>query len=906
MHTRRTCLIQQFRFVRKRPDERDGTRSGLVAPPRGPARCKNASSLLGGLAEWAREGKEQHKDSSARFPSHPSRQFFSMFPRYTNAAGQAAHRKFQADTARQDEWLRNANNDGPLPIHEPYQQQPIFDIRNTDPSAADLRVAQEQLAVANWSRSLLTFERNTTQSSPNDFPLLGITNPSLPSPSNMLAGHEVYRQPSGFNRLRFAELPLCPHFANPSCTEFECRMIYHTAKDKDNGGTIHYLQVPPRCSLFPATRKDEAKDKFPEPSALLPSRLAPKREPGVKRQSSVKAESSILATAKEQTLGQRTRHSSSRPQLPPRPLKRENTLICIGAPSREIIDLDADDDVLIPGSSSPPTSSHVSTASPSPSSSSSRLTRPQPQARPIGPASLRLDPVYRYTEEEARRNLQRDPLLAALTAADAKRFADTKHYGSSFWLQDGPRGVGYMDARFPTRLRPYSSGGHLANRIQMAGPVGPAPVTNFLFALATTHGVLGSSYTNFLTCCVFVSAAAATSRRLPISATSGSTGTTTSASTTPRSPSPLPSHASHTCPSAPYREFGSLTALGIALYALNTVLGLPDDIFEAVRIGLVACGSCGMIRTVHAHIAHRPGGLCNDPGAGDSYYVALNADAVAVIGPEGEHHVISTEERGLATNTSRGVALITWDCIVAAAAGEHCHQTQTLLEPLPPRRHDQNLWTTREPPTNLTAEPRTGSSLTSADASTPNAPSTRPNSFFEFPPQPPVRTPPPNLSVAAGFFSPFPDHRPRCQTKRWGTSPSAPSDTYPKALAAPLSSLPTTTTTPPARLAAAAAATRDLEAKAALWGEYQQRPADVISRFDRVAEISAPRGRASDDNLPKHETSCRQLRARWAHCDCSCKQHRVARRQARQEQRLSRWFSAMREEEGGTMTRVTP
>ncbi|KAJ7800660.1 hypothetical protein B0H14DRAFT_2616017 [Mycena olivaceomarginata] len=92
--------------------------------------------------------------------------------------------------------------------------------------------------------------------------------------------------------------------------------------------------------------------------------------------------------------------------------------------------------------------------------------------------------------------------------------------------------------------------------------------------------------------------------------------------------------------------------------------------------------------------------------------------------------------------------------------------------------------------------------------------------------------------------------------------------------------------------------TRDLEAKAALWGEYQQQPADVISRFDGLAETSAPRGRASDDNHPKHETSCRRMRARWEHCNCSCKQHRVAHRQARQEQRLSRWFSAMREQEG--------
>jgi hypothetical protein len=86
-----------------------------------------------------------------------------------------------------------------------------------------------------------------------------------------------------------------------------------------------------------------------------------------------------------------------------------------------------------------------------------------------------------------------------------------------------------------------------------------------------------------------------------------------------------------------------------------------------------------------------------------------------------------------------------------------------------------------------------------------------------------------------------------------------------------------------------------LEAKDALWREYQRRPADVIARFDRLAQTSAS---ASSDDPPKHEASCRRLRDRWAHCDCSCKQIRVARRQARTEQRLSRWFSAKKEQEG--------
>jgi hypothetical protein len=87
---------------------------------------------------------------------------------------------------------------------------------------------------------------------------------------------------------------------------------------------------------------------------------------------------------------------------------------------------------------------------------------------------------------------------------------------------------------------------------------------------------------------------------------------------------------------APYREFGSLTALGYALSALNTVLGLPDDIFQAVRLGLVACPDCSIFRTVHAHLAHRPDDRCGDLGPRDSSFIAVTTDTVAQIGPNGE------------------------------------------------------------------------------------------------------------------------------------------------------------------------------------------------------------------------------------------------------------------------------
>ncbi|KAJ7834886.1 hypothetical protein B0H14DRAFT_3461738 [Mycena olivaceomarginata] len=333
------------------------------APPRRPPHCKPPPSSQVPQAATCSAGppvKDETQIPATPFSPPQFPPIFLMFRPYTNTAGQATHRKSKADTAQQEQWLANTNNGGPLPIHEPHQKTAIFDVRDNNPLAAVLRLAQKQLAAANRTRSLLTFERNTTDWTDFEYPY------------SRLGGFDIYRQPSGFGRMEHAELPLCPHFANPNRTEFECRMMYHTARDKVNGGTIHYLQVPQRhhaCSfisilrscerreLHPSAVKAEIKDEFPDARALLSSQPPPKREPGVKRKSS------ILATTKEQTLGRRTRPWALRLQLPRRPLKREDTVLSIPGPSRVIIDLDADDDVVIPHSSSPPSSSAASSLS---------------------------------------------------------------------------------------------------------------------------------------------------------------------------------------------------------------------------------------------------------------------------------------------------------------------------------------------------------------------------------------------------------------------------------------------------------------------------------------------------------------------------------------------------------------
>jgi hypothetical protein len=71
------------------------------------------------------------------------------------------------------------------------------------------------------------------------------------SPSTKNSKYEVFTQPSGFKNVHEAQLPLCPHYANPRRTEFECRMRART--HQCNGQTFVYLQVPQnhhKCSFI--------------------------------------------------------------------------------------------------------------------------------------------------------------------------------------------------------------------------------------------------------------------------------------------------------------------------------------------------------------------------------------------------------------------------------------------------------------------------------------------------------------------------------------------------------------------------------------------------------------------------------------------------------------------------------
>ncbi|KAJ7795805.1 hypothetical protein B0H14DRAFT_3495484 [Mycena olivaceomarginata] len=85
-----------------------------------------------------------------------------------------------------------------------------------------------------------------------------------------------------------------------------------------------------------------------------------------------------------------------------------------------------------------------------------------------------------------------------------------------------------------------------------------------------------------------------------------------------------------------YQEFGYLTALAARSHLSTQSWACRTTSFQAVRLGFVPCPDCGRIRTVHAHIAPRPDGRCEDVGPHHSSYICINQNTLTEIGPNGQ------------------------------------------------------------------------------------------------------------------------------------------------------------------------------------------------------------------------------------------------------------------------------
>ncbi|KAJ7243428.1 hypothetical protein B0H12DRAFT_1074018 [Mycena haematopus] len=543
----------------------------------------------------------------------------------------------------QQTWVENAIDEGPLPIHDHRRPGRRFDIRDQDPSAADLRIYQQQLADSNSTGELLTFRHKQSGWHAHPYPCH--------------SKQDIKRKPSDFCDLPDTCLPLCPHAANPLRTEDECRMRPHTHRHK-SAGVVHYLQVPPEmhaCSFIAVLKdhssavikKEEVKEEtitpVKEETTVTPSisRIQRKRE--------LKWESTLIKT---EVLGNPLRAMSSRRSKPARAvsaprLKREYALLsmdssspalagpssAVAGPSYAPIIIDDDD---IPG---------LVRSSPTPME--------WPKARRLHGA--RTPGLTTYTAAEAEANLVGDQYLRELIRGRTTEILASHDFNRNVWLQEAA-------GDFPLRLSAYRPGSSLALRITAASDFAATPVGVFISALANTHGVLGLSFDHLLNLlracygCGHHFTPAGFNHHLvrdgndfrcgnhPGRAVVGRVGGSKpyEALLQPR-PYPRPAGGQDERERVRYNDFDLTTALGLALSALNTKLGLPDDIWEAVRSGIVVCDDCACVRSVHAHLDHLRGGTCGDLPGGP-FFIAVASDEVALIGSNNERTILTVDE----------------------------------------------------------------------------------------------------------------------------------------------------------------------------------------------------------------------------------------------------------------------
>ncbi|KAJ6505914.1 hypothetical protein C8R47DRAFT_1066780 [Mycena vitilis] len=92
---------------------------------------------------------------------------------------------------------------------------------------------------------------------------------------------------------------------------------------------------------------------------------------------------------------------------------------------------------------------------------------------------------------------------------------------------------------------------------------------------------------------------------------------------------------------------------------------------------------------------------------------------------------------------------------------------------------------------------------------------------------------------------------------------------------------------------------RHLEEKEALSVEFLVQPEVVVARVrTNQAHTAAVASTSNGPQRTVHDTNCRSLRTSIAHCNCTLRDERLARRIARREDRVHRWFEAMLREHG--------
>ncbi|KAJ7679326.1 hypothetical protein DFH06DRAFT_1121049 [Mycena polygramma] len=843
---------------------------------------------------------------------------------YLNKQVAAAVAVINAARANRPVWIDNAIANGPLPVHLPAPPSAAAQITDADPTPEELHEFSVVLAHSNQTGTLVTLANKGDK-----------VWTELEYPYYTTAETIHYVAPSGFRNLADARLPKCAHFSNPFRSEAECTMRPHTRQTPD--GPVVFLQVDTNHHACPFIAVIRKRKSHPLHAQRIKAEVKAEPKAGL-----LLPPKNARPTAKEGVLGRRRPALSRQNALASLPIAGPSGVAASrgagpsrpsNAPARVVIDVDALDDT-------PPSSSSLLSSSPSLLSSSLPSSSPPTSSpwstRPFISSTTRKTTTL-YTAREAFFNAVGSDALKSQTALSRAHLAETKDYTTSPWLVDGPDRKRPSPGTLIARLIPYASGGELADRIAVALPVGPAAFTQFLVCVATTDGVSGEACTAFFNmvrqcdCCklqftpfaynqhLYRSGNVYLCRNHPAHNIVSPVVPGAYGELVERRRYSLGHHPAKRNRVSPYREYGSLTALGIALSALDTRLGLPDDIFQAVRVALVPCADCARFRTVHAHLAHLAGGVCSDIGPGESSFIAVSSDRAMEVDGAGKRTTILIPE-------DAQLDLDRKEAYVAAQAAA--------------REKEEERWAPA-----ACIFPFQGTSLSSSLHQQPPSSSLHPHQYSRLPS---MATPQPQNNVLGeqefvarrvqarhdlllaqqALQAAPPASRGRALNRVAAcrrvcvslSSVAAPTSSDEEIGRVPLFSFQRRAPNRPqpeesssddeyyssSSTSSGGSHDGDVAAQGKIWAEYQRWPGDVVFPLATAAQQPGAVAHASTSRLinaahaPRaHAAECRSLRDKMGHCDCPVRAERLERRKARKDARLRRWFATKVAEEGG-------
>ncbi|KAJ7481511.1 hypothetical protein FB451DRAFT_1394162 [Mycena latifolia] len=538
------------------------------------------------------------------------------------------------NVARQAKFLSDA-------IHgrRPLSTTDEFRIENRDPPVSDMQRYQEELFEANRLEDWISFARAEDNDGADGW--RRGTAYVLPH-TTLSTGVVKFTAPSGYVNLPSSFMPLCPHYGNRLRSEAECRMSIHTHLDSKLG-RIYYLQVDPKryhhCPFILLCPKRDSISSLvkPEPGQGLRAMQTHRHRQPAASSSRIKLEDVPTPSIKLEDTS-RPAGSSSRFKVEEFPYSSASS--CSSSRFKE--------ESALRRLTTPPTVIEIPD---DPPARTSRHNRPRPRA--ISPSSSRgrrsaLAVNCLFSPAEAERN--RNPSQAFLQKIRSIFPADFSRDVHEHILADE------NSAEFPLEFQVYRANSEHRNRVLEHSTLTATDVGRFIRRLTSTYGVPSATFDLFKSivltchCCGNFFTPNAFNAHLALENHAGQQQTICRANPLRHAVNtiniPQPNGFLPECTWPVGRRPGQIyaadftehlhTPTGIAFLAVNTPLGVPEDIWYALLTAVFICETCVLARTLPAHAAHLKNGVCQDIGPHDVSVILTAKGKGKALGPAGD------------------------------------------------------------------------------------------------------------------------------------------------------------------------------------------------------------------------------------------------------------------------------